>query len=93
MVGNNKTAFHASSRNVYGVQQVAENVKSILVPNSGHWIAEEQSQFLIKNQLSSFVGNNISITPAATSSPNGTTDDTTTALDERTASLRNLIGV
>ncbi len=89
MVGNNKPAFHSSYRIVYGVQQIAENVQSILVRNSGHWIAEEQSQFLI-NQLSSFVGNNISITPT-TSSPNGTMGDTT-ALVDRTASLRNLLG-
>ncbi|HEY1247710.1 MAG TPA: hypothetical protein VGE97_01860 [Nitrososphaera sp.] len=92
MVGNNKTAFHVSSRIVYGVKQVAENVQSILVPNSGHWIVEEQSQFLIKNQLSNFVGNNISITPAATLSSNGTTGDTTALYDRRTASLRNLLG-
>jgi len=91
MIGNNKSTFHASYRIVCGMQQVAENVQSILIPNSGHWIAEEQPQVLIKNQLSSFVGNNSSITPV-TSSPNGTTGDTTTAFDDRTASLRSLLG-
>src|ERR687893_2825397 len=38
---------------VYGMQQLAENVQGIKVPNSGHFIAEEQPQFVI-NQLSNF---------------------------------------
>ena len=38
---------------VYGMQQLAENVQGITVPNSGHFIAEEQPQFVI-NQLSNF---------------------------------------
>ena len=40
---------------IYGMQQVAENVTGIIVPNSGHWIPEEQPQFVI-NQLSNFLG-------------------------------------
>ena len=32
---------------VYGMQQLAENVQGITVPNSGHFIAEEQPQFVI----------------------------------------------
>jgi pimeloyl-ACP methyl ester carboxylesterase len=32
----------------YGMRQLAENVTSITVPNSGHWIAEEQPDFLVK---------------------------------------------
>jgi pimeloyl-ACP methyl ester carboxylesterase len=42
---------------VYGMQQLAENVTGIRVPNSGHFIAEEQPQFVI-NQLSNFFGRN-----------------------------------
>jgi pimeloyl-ACP methyl ester carboxylesterase len=41
---------------VLGMQQLAENVQGIIVPNSGHYIAEEQPQFVI-NQLSNFFGN------------------------------------
>jgi hypothetical protein len=40
-----------------GMQQLAENVQGIIVPNSGHYIAEEQPQFVI-NQLSNFFGRN-----------------------------------
>jgi hypothetical protein len=39
------------------MQQLAENVQGIIVPNSGHYIAEEQPQFVI-NQLSNFFGRN-----------------------------------
>jgi pimeloyl-ACP methyl ester carboxylesterase len=42
---------------IYGMQQLAENVQGIKVPNSGHFIAEEQPQFVI-NQLSDFFGGN-----------------------------------
>jgi pimeloyl-ACP methyl ester carboxylesterase len=38
---------------IYGMQQVAENVQGIIVPNSGHWVPEEQPEFLV-NQLSNF---------------------------------------
>jgi pimeloyl-ACP methyl ester carboxylesterase len=37
------------------MQQLAENVTGIKVPNSGHFIPEEQPQFVI-NQLSNFFG-------------------------------------
>jgi pimeloyl-ACP methyl ester carboxylesterase len=40
-----------------GMQQLAENVTGIRVPNSGHYIAEEQPQFVII-QLSNFFGRN-----------------------------------
>jgi hypothetical protein len=80
-----------------GMQQLAENVTGIIVPNSGHFIAEEQPQFVI-DQLSRFFGNSTNTTTAATtaitppaSSPNSTTGNTT-ALDDRTAALRNLLG-
>ena len=38
---------------LYGMQQVAENVTGITVPNSGHWIPEEQPKFLVE-QLAKF---------------------------------------
>ena len=41
---------------IYGMQQSAENVTGIIVPNSGHFIPEEQPQFVI-NQLSNFFRN------------------------------------
>jgi hypothetical protein len=40
-----------------GMQQLAENVQGIIVPNSGHFIPEEQPQFVI-DQLSNFFGRN-----------------------------------
>jgi pimeloyl-ACP methyl ester carboxylesterase len=39
------------------MQQLAENVQGIKVPNSGHFIAEEQPQFVI-NQLSNLFSGN-----------------------------------
>jgi pimeloyl-ACP methyl ester carboxylesterase len=50
---------------IYGMQQLAENVTGIRVPNSGHFIAEEQPQFLI-NQLSNFFGRNSTTTNNST---------------------------
>ena len=38
---------------IYGMQQVAQNVTGIKVPNSGHWIPEEQPKFLVE-QLTKF---------------------------------------
>ena len=32
---------------VYGMKMVAQNVQGIIVPNSGHWIPEEQPDFVI----------------------------------------------
>jgi pimeloyl-ACP methyl ester carboxylesterase len=40
----------------YGMRILAQNVTSITVPNSGHWIQEEQPDFLT-NQLLKFFGN------------------------------------
>ncbi len=42
---------------VLGMRQLAENVQGIIVPNSGHFMAEEQPQFIV-NQLSNFFGGN-----------------------------------
>jgi pimeloyl-ACP methyl ester carboxylesterase len=41
---------------VLGMQQLAENVQGIIVPNSGHFMAEEQPEFVI-DQLARFFGN------------------------------------
>jgi pimeloyl-ACP methyl ester carboxylesterase len=41
----------------YSIRQLAENVTSITVPNSGHWIAEEQPDFLVKVLNNFFRGN------------------------------------
>ena len=41
---------------VYGMKILAQNVTGILVPNSGHWVPEEQPQFLA-DQLLKFFGN------------------------------------
>jgi len=41
---------------IYGMKILAQNVTGITVPNSGHWIPEEQPQFLT-DQLSKFFRN------------------------------------
>ena len=33
---------------VYGMKILAQNVQGVIVPNSGHWIAEEQPVFVVK---------------------------------------------
>jgi pimeloyl-ACP methyl ester carboxylesterase len=67
---------------VLGMQQSAENVTGIIVPNSGHFIAEEQPQFVI-NQLSNFFGN------ATTPEEPPLTDTTTTTTNATTAADTN----
>ena len=42
---------------IYAMKILAQNVEGIVVPNSGHWIPEEQPQFVIK-QLANFFGGN-----------------------------------
>jgi pimeloyl-ACP methyl ester carboxylesterase len=42
---------------VYGMKMLAQNVEGITVPNSGHWIPEEQPEFVIK-QLANFFSDN-----------------------------------
>ena len=42
---------------VYGMKMLAENVTGITVPNSGHWIPEEQPDFLVKSLNNFFSGN------------------------------------
>ena len=42
---------------VYGMKILAQNVQGIIVPNSGHWIPEEQPVFLVKLLNNFFSGN------------------------------------
>jgi len=42
---------------IYGMKILAQDVRAVVVPNSGHWIPEEQPQFVIK-QLANFFGGN-----------------------------------
>lgn len=42
-----------TNRRVISLNQVAENVTGVTVPNSGHWIPEEQPKFLVE-QLTKF---------------------------------------
>jgi pimeloyl-ACP methyl ester carboxylesterase len=46
---------------IYAMNILAQNVTGIRVPNSGHWIPEEQPQFVI-DQLVKFFGNSSSST-------------------------------
>jgi pimeloyl-ACP methyl ester carboxylesterase len=34
--------------NIYSMQKLAQNVTGVVVPNTGHWIPEEQAAFLAK---------------------------------------------
>jgi pimeloyl-ACP methyl ester carboxylesterase len=36
----------------------AQNVQTVVIPNSGHWIAEEQPVVLVKLLTNFFSGNN-----------------------------------
>ena len=42
---------------IYGMKILAQNVQGITVPNSGHYIPEEQPQFVIKQLANFFVKN------------------------------------
>jgi pimeloyl-ACP methyl ester carboxylesterase len=52
-VGGNVTGNYV----LYGMQALAQNVRGIQVPNSGHWIPEERPDFVIK-LLDNFFRNN-----------------------------------
>ena len=45
---------------IYGMKILAQNVQGITVPNSGHWIAEERPDFVIKMLDNFFAGNSTS---------------------------------
>jgi pimeloyl-ACP methyl ester carboxylesterase len=42
---------------IYGMKILAQNVQGITVPNTGHWIPEEQPVFLLKLLNNFFSGN------------------------------------
>jgi pimeloyl-ACP methyl ester carboxylesterase len=42
---------------IYGMKILAQNVTGIIVPNSGHFIPEEQPKFVVE-QLFKFFGSN-----------------------------------
>jgi pimeloyl-ACP methyl ester carboxylesterase len=42
---------------IYGMKILAQNVQGIIVPNSGHWIPEEQTRFLIDQLFKFFAAN------------------------------------
>ena len=46
----------------YGLKMVAQNVTEIIVPNSGHWIPEEQPVVLAKILNNFFSGSPITTT-------------------------------
>jgi len=50
--GGNVTINYA----LYGMQALSQNVTGIKVPLSGHWIPEEQPDFVV-DQLFKFFGN------------------------------------
>jgi pimeloyl-ACP methyl ester carboxylesterase len=47
---------------IYGMKILAQNVTGIIVPNSGHWIPEEQPKFLVDQLLKFFVANSTKTT-------------------------------
>lgn len=53
---------------LYGIQKLPQNVTGIKVPLSGHWIPEEQPDFVIKELANFFSSgsNGTSITNAVT---------------------------
>jgi len=50
---------------IYGMKLLAQNVTGITVPNSGHYIPEEQPEFVI-DQLFKFFGNSTDANPTKT---------------------------
>ena len=42
---------------IYGMKILAQNVRGIIVPNSGHWIPEEQPVLVLKLVNNFFGGN------------------------------------
>ena len=51
---------------IYGMKILAQNVQGITVPNSGHWIPEEQPVFLVKLLNNFFSGNSTAYTSITT---------------------------
>jgi hypothetical protein len=53
------------------MQQLAQNVTGIQVPNSGHWIPEEQPDFVVKMLNNFFSGNYTTTTTTTTNNRTG----------------------
>ena len=45
----------------YSMKIAAQNVQTVIVPNSGHWIPEEQPEFVIEQIAEFFAGNTTDI--------------------------------
>jgi pimeloyl-ACP methyl ester carboxylesterase len=43
-------------RLIYGMKILAQDVRAVIVPNSGHWITEEQPEFVIKQLVNFLAG-------------------------------------
>jgi pimeloyl-ACP methyl ester carboxylesterase len=48
----------------YSMKIAAQNVQTVVIPNSGHWIPEEQPQLFI-NHLANFFGGNTTYTESS----------------------------
>jgi pimeloyl-ACP methyl ester carboxylesterase len=55
--------------NIYSMEKLAQNVTGIIVPNSGHWIPEEQPVFLVKLLNNFFSGKPITETSKLRTGP------------------------
>ena len=60
-LGGNVTNCTVSSCTIYAMKTLAQNVRGIQIPNSGHWGPEERPDFVIK-MLDNFFGGNTTIT-------------------------------
>jgi|GEM_PF-1287744 len=56
-LGGNVTNCTVSSRTLYAMKTLAQNVRGIQIPNSGHWGPEERPDFVIKMLDNFFAGN------------------------------------
>ncbi|HXX98665.1 MAG TPA: alpha/beta hydrolase [Candidatus Bathyarchaeia archaeon] len=56
-LGGNVTDCTVSSCTIYAMKALAQNVRGIQIPNSGHWGPEERPDFVIK-MLDNFFGGN-----------------------------------
>jgi len=43
---------------LYAMKILAQDVRAVIVPNSGHWIPEEQPQFVIRQLANFFADSN-----------------------------------
>ena len=47
---------------IYAMKILAQDVRGVIVPNSGHWIPEEAATVRYKNTLANFFGGNSTAT-------------------------------